>query len=132
MTEARSEFTTKLRWRILSGLLAGMTMAIALMALLSRPLLNWHSSSVDYDDTGLLYDAPVWLGYTVPDISFVLVLTLCSLPIIGMVMQFKPWIPALATKWSCLVLALALLVAGWFAYVELMHYWNELMWLYQT
>ncbi|MDB2686911.1 hypothetical protein N9Y42_06835 [Mariniblastus sp.] len=132
MTKASSENTTKLRWRILSGLLAGLTLATALIALLSRLFLNWQRSSIDYDDTGLLYDAPVWLGYTVPDIGFFSTLILCSLPVIGLVMQFKPWMPTLATKWSCLVLTLMLFVAGWFAYVELGHYWNELTWLYHT
>jgi len=132
MTVEKTEHSIQLRWRMLSGLLAGLTLAAGLLALSSRPMLAWHYSSLAHDDSGLLHDGPAFWKFTVPQLQSRIFLLVCTLPFVGMTIQCKPWIPLLATKQSCAVLILVLLIAGSFLYREMAYYWHELLWMHQT
>jgi len=117
-------------WRFGAGAVYGLTLAAILsifLTLIADPVV---AGTIEYGDDGLLYSRPVAMGLTASDLhAYFCVGGTLLLPLLGVVVQYKPLLPQLSSGKSFLVGIPVALVAVSIATYIFLAYVSNWMWL---
>ena len=117
--------------RFLSGSLLGLALGAIMLIAVCPLMLRWGYAMCAYDEHGTLYSAPVVLGYTVPDISGIALVSISCITFLCIfAMQLRPSFPGLANKQFCIASVVPVGVAVWIALNTVMDLFVKLWWMH--